>query len=54
MARREAARGEIAKAAARIEELGSELADTRRVLEEMRAQSEEERERTRATVEEAR
>ena len=50
----EAARGEIAKAAARIEELGSELADTRRVLEEMRAQSEEERERTRATVEEAR
>ena len=49
-----AARGEIAKAAARIEELGSELADTRRVLEEMRAHSDEESERTRATVEEAR
>jgi PAS domain S-box-containing protein len=50
----EAARGDIAKAVARIEELGTQLADTRRVLEEMRAQSEEERERTGATVEEAR
>src|SRR3954469_570708 len=50
----EAARDEIAKAAARIEQLGSELADTRRVLDEMRAQSDEERDRTRATVEEAR
>src|SRR4051812_1938027 len=50
----EVARGEIAKAASRIEQLGSELADTRRVLDEMRAQSEQESERTRATVEEAR
>ena len=53
----EAARGEVAKAAARIGELDGELAETRRVLDEMRAQAEEareERERTRAAVEETR
>ena len=44
----EAMRGEVAKAAERISHLGGELTDTRRVLDEMRAQAEEERDRTRA------
>ncbi|MEA2408801.1 MAG: two-component system, cell cycle sensor histidine kinase and response regulator CckA, partial [Thermoleophilaceae bacterium] len=48
------ARGEITEAAGKITALGSELADTRRVLEEIRSQAEDERERTRAAVAETR